>query len=193
MFLADEELTMRLGEERLYLRPTLRAAARLERRHGGFPAISTAIGQVNVTVIADLIEECSGTSTDVLAALMQPGMLQDVVSNAPTLQAFVLDLMGYDPKAENKSTRGPRITFAEVHARLYGIATGWLGWSPSNAWDATPREIMAAHAGRVDYLKATGVFKNEDGAEEPAGSVDDRFAALIQRNQALATTFPEAA
>ena len=193
MHLADEEMTLRLGEERLHLRPTLRAAARLERRHGGFNAVFEAIGEANVTVIADVIQECSGTSTDVLAVLIGPGMSQRVLPLLVPLQAFVLDLMGFDPDAEEKTKGGPRITFAEVHARLYGIATGWLGWSPANAWDATPREIRAAQEGRLDLLKAVFGDPEKGEGKGKAGSVDDRFAALIQRNQALAATFPEAA
>src|ERR1700754_982125 len=59
MRLADDEITIRIGQETVHLRPTLRAAFRLERRYGGFDKVIKAILDGSLTVIADVIAESS--------------------------------------------------------------------------------------------------------------------------------------
>lgn len=38
---------------------------------------------------------------------------------------------------------------------MFSIATGWLGWSPTEAWSATVPEIDAAVDGRIEWLRMT--------------------------------------
>ena len=52
MRLAADEITISIGNEMIYLKPTLRAAFRLERRHGGFDKIAKAIAAGNVTIMS---------------------------------------------------------------------------------------------------------------------------------------------
>lgn len=54
MQLAADEITITVGGERVHLRPTLRAAFRLERRHGGFDKIMKAILQGSLTMTLPL-------------------------------------------------------------------------------------------------------------------------------------------
>jgi hypothetical protein len=187
MHLVGEELTITLDGVRLYLRPSLRAAARLERRHGGFAAIMRGLEEGSVTVIADVITECSITQIEVVSSLLKPGLASRLTFLVPALQCLVLDLMGYDPEAEEKAEGGqdadPRLTYAEVHARLYKLATGWLGWTPTETWAASPAEIRHAYEGRLELLRAVfgGGGETEDKAAPPPASVDDKFAALQGR------------
>lgn len=48
---------------------------------------------------------------------------------------------------------------------MFGIATGWLGWSPDQAWCATVPEIDAAVEGRIEWLRMTS--PNAKAKEEP--------------------------
>jgi hypothetical protein len=55
MRLAADETMIRLDHETVHLRPTLKAALRLERRHGGFDKLARAVADGSLTVIADVI------------------------------------------------------------------------------------------------------------------------------------------
>jgi len=183
MFLAEEEITLALDGERIHLRPSLRAAARLERRHGGFPAVLRALDEASVTVIADLIRECAMAPTNAPDLLVTPGLGWRLTPLVPALQVLVLGLMGFDPDTDDDpagvSDADARITFAEVHGRLYRLATGWLGWTPAQTWAASPGEIRQAYEGRLDLLRAVFGSGEETGKPKSAASLDDKFTALM--------------
>lgn len=183
MHLADEEITIAFDDERIHLRPSLRAAARLERRHEGFPAIMKAVGEGSVTMIADLIEECATVPTKAPALLVVPGMAWRLAPLIPALQVLVLNLMGVDldaEEAEESADADPRVTYAEVHARLYRLATGWLGWTPADAWNASPAEIKHAYEGRLELLRAVfGSGEETGGKPKATANLDDKFTALM--------------
>ena len=71
-----------------------------------------------------------------------------------------------DAKAQAKAS-GPSLTFDQFHTELFSIATGWLAWSPSDAWAATPAEILAARDGRIAMLKM--IFGSSD-TQAPAAN-----------------------
>jgi len=73
---------------------------------------------------------------------------------------------------------------------LFGVATGAIGWTPAEAWQATPAEIIAAYKARIDLLSA--IFcgaKSDDNA--PSGDpmsarLDaDGLAAIANIGRAL--------
>jgi hypothetical protein len=65
------------------------------------------------------------------------------------------------------------MSFTEYHAKLFRLATGWLGWTPEAAYDATPTEITEAYKGRLELLSA--VFGSGDQGEDvEAGDEDAR-------------------
>lgn len=179
MRLADYEITVAIGGEAIHLRPTLRAAFRLERRYEGFEAIVKAIMDGNFTVIADVIRECSDRFTTAAAVLSAIGAqpLAKVIADltAPVL-AHVASLMGIDSDASEQPASGKRITFLEYHTRLFQIATGHLGWPPDAAWNATPAEIIEASKGRnrfiTDLLAAIFGSNSESAETQPASSDD---------------------
>jgi hypothetical protein len=41
---------------------------------------------------------------------------------------------------------------------LFGIATGYLGWPPSEAWSVSVPEILLAWDAKVDFLRSTSPF-----------------------------------
>ena len=145
------------------LRPTLRAAYLLEQKHG-FQALLHAVDDCDLTVISDIVEY-SATSATTL-----PALLTSIEQNGaiclywlkPALTSFIASLIGADD--EDASTEGEKMTFAAFYERLFAIGTGWLGWTPEATWNATPAEILAAHAGRIELLQA--MFGSADKAED---------------------------
>lgn len=182
MRLAEDEITVTVGREVIRLRASLRAAMRLERRYNGFNPILRSIANSEVGVIAAVIAETSVAPTlvgEVLEQLSGWPLHQALEELVPAASAIVMQLVaGEDTEAsDNSAKRSSPVTFAEFHMQLYRIATGWLGWSPEQAWAATPAEIIEAHKGRIDLLgsifgtnkpKATGrVYDPADDLPDP--------------------------
>jgi hypothetical protein len=57
MRLAEDEIKIKLDHETIYLRPSLRAAFRLERKYDGFYKIIKGIADGNFSIMADVIRE----------------------------------------------------------------------------------------------------------------------------------------
>lgn len=167
MRLADE-MTLRVGLKTIALRPSLRAATRLEQAHGGFDKLLSAIDDGSLTVISEVVK-VSGNADDGLFSAMAEIPLIEVMPNLiEGVGKHVLCLAGFDASAPKQAgaerEQGTRITFAEYHAKLFRIATGWLGWSPAQAWDATAGEVLEAYNGHLDMLRAI------HGGVEPVSS-----------------------
>jgi hypothetical protein len=170
-----DEITIDLGHEVIRLRASLRAAFRLERRHKGFDKIITAIAAGNLSVMADVIRESTDNGT-ILADLLDNGgpfslkLALEHISGP--LIAHVGALAGFDDRASEQPHPGAeRIPFAEYHAKLFRIATGWLGWTPDAAWNASPAEIGEAYKGRLELLGAmfgSGSKTTDDGRPDEA-------------------------
>jgi hypothetical protein len=170
MRLAPDDIVVSIGNQSIELRPSLRAATRLAQHYAGLAPILTAILDGNVTIMADLIREGADTDTDI------PDLLEDVGARglgitldqlAEPLVQFVLALAGHDDTAApTTKASGKPMPFADYHKRLFSIATGWLGWSPADAWHATPAEIIAAYDGRLEMLKA--IYGSNEESPVPA-------------------------
>jgi hypothetical protein len=177
MRLADNEITITVGGERIHLRPSLRAAFRLERQHGGFDGIIRAVLDGSLSVIASVVTESSDRWASVPAFLKSIDAMPAKIG-IDDLSVSVLDhvltLAGIDPanKTAPKASTNP-ITHLEYHTRLYRIATGWIGWTPEAAWNATPAEILEACKGRKDMIDQTlkAVFGGSEAEETPQGPV----------------------
>ncbi len=181
MALADSEILIPWHGERIVLRPTLRAAMRLERRFDGFDAILRGIAEQNTDVMSALIEECAeyprNSLTDFLDYDTRQPMAYKLASLVEPLMALVMALAGVDYEDVDVVTDSDdRVAYAEHFERLFGLATGWLGWSPEDAWNATPGEIKAAYEGRLDMLKAIfgGAEDKQTRKQSPA-----EFAAFL--------------
>lgn len=164
------ETIIQIAAEEVELRPTLRAVCNLEQRYGGFEFIARAIAEGNVTVIADIIYEGSRHNPinreAITAGLAQT--LSKLDTLIPQLLSFVLALCGIDEsKVEQPQVTGKLESFADHHTKLFRIATGWLGWTPQDAWSSTPLEIIEAFKGRSEMLAA--IFGGTAAPEEQAG------------------------
>jgi Phage tail assembly chaperone protein, TAC len=158
MRLADDEITINLDHETIYLRPSLRAAFRLERRHGGFDKILLGIANGNFSIMADVIREGAdprSSFADFLDCIDALPLRLAIERISEPLAAFVLTLMKVERDTDgNAKAESIPMPFAEYHARLFRMAAGGLGWTPDQTWDATPAEIEEAYKGRVELLSA---------------------------------------
>ncbi len=184
MRLAAEELTIRVGPEVVYLRPTLRAALRLERKHGGFDRLFRLVADGHLGAIADVIAESSDRRSDIprlLNDLAAGGIKAALDGLTVPILAHVMALAGIDPESKPEDAAAAEtVTFAEHHARLFRIATGWLGWTPAEAWNATAAEIVEAYRGRMELLTAIFGGKSETVADTvPDASLDTKLKAAM--------------
>jgi len=171
--LADGEYRLQFGRSFARLRPTLRAAYQLDQRYG-LEALALGIEQGNISIILDIIREGASESfqlSDLLDAIAYEPICDVLATVKGPLTEFVLALFGIDPDEEagdhgpaNSPVRKEPVRFVDVFERLFAIGTGWLGWSPRDTWNASPREIIAAFEGRQDMLRS--IFGSTDAAEE---------------------------
>lgn len=182
---ADSEIV--IGHEIIRLRPTLGAAFRLEQKYDGFHNLFNAAASGSVSALSHLIKEGSGRSSDLTNYLdsFEGGQPLSVRLDLiiPQVVRFLLALSGDDLDVGEVGDipEQERITFEEYHTRLFRIATGWIGWTPEQAWAATPAEILEAQKGRIEMLKAVFGGKESTGEETTTtdiGSIRGKLNAL---------------
>ncbi len=157
-----DEITLSYGNHAVALRPSLRAATHLERLHDGFPALLHKIQQFDTRTIAACITagapDRQATQNLFIYAATQPLSTFRRAVQAPVME-LVAALLPQPTEASNNATSAATGTgtpqpWAKVFQDLFGIATGWLGWTPEAAWRATPQEITDAFAAHIEKLKA---------------------------------------
>lgn len=183
MRLADDHIAIRLDNETIHLRPTLRAAFLLCNAYGDFHNLVERIAECNLTAYADLIKHGGGNdATNAFLAFVARAKIIGMMDIRNELLEFVLILSGAKHREpEDKASTSEPIPFEEYHTRLFRIATGWLGWTPDQAWNATPTEILEAHKGRLEMLAAIFGSKKADAGisrEEVTPELRARLNAL---------------
>lgn len=164
---------IQLGDKSFDLKPTLRAAFYFNQKYDGFHNLSRYLAEGSLTTSMDLI---TWTVTDkakwaAYALASEGSLMQDLMAARDQLIDFVLVLAGND-QANDKPHTGKTISFEEYHTTLFRIATGWLSWSPDEAWNATPAEIITAQQGRLEMLKAIfGGGKDDNQVDVAEGSL----------------------
>lgn len=165
---AYEQVTIAHGENTVSLRPTLRAACTLEA-HYGFPALYKALDELNYTVISEIILAASTTRQDAASFLSSlPGRTLYSFFHAvqqPIAELLIMFVPAPDQKAKRTTGNAKPLSWQEVYAALYERATGWLHWTPEQAWNATPTEIDRAYWAHIEQLKA--VHGNGDDKAKP--------------------------
>lgn len=169
---AYDEITLAHGDITVCLRPSLRAASKLERSHDGFDCLFRRIGEFHTGTVREIITTAATDREDAAAflAAMSPLPLQRFVE---IVQASVARLcMGFIPASEadgKPASNAKPMPWREVYRELFRSATGWLHWTPEATWNATPTEINEAFAGHVAMLKA--IHGGED--DKPADRQPD--------------------
>lgn len=156
---AYEQVTFAHGGNTVTLRPSLRAATILEARFG-FPAMFRALDEGNLTIISEIILAASSPAQDAAAFLAGiPGKPLSSFFDAVQAPLFQLVMM-LRPAPMREASKsaltlpGKPVSWPDYYSDLYEKATGWLGWTPEQAWTATPTEIDRAYTGHIAKLKA---------------------------------------
>jgi hypothetical protein len=150
------------------LRPTLRAAIALESRYG-FPKLIRGIAEGSYSILSAIIRECASTKDDgnTILSLRPIGTL--IAALQAPCHALVLALAGHDESKPATAGTGKAIPFSEHYRDLFRIATGSIGWTPAEAYAASPAEIIEAYKGRADLLAS--IFGG--GPEKPSAAPVD--------------------
>lgn len=177
MRLADD-ITIVIAGEEIQLRPSLHHAIRLERREGSFQKLLRDIMDGSLTAACDVIRD--HTDLDFLENRILDA-LPDL--KAPLLQ-YVMQCAGVDgDDAPAKASKGGKpaksVPFREYLQQQYKVATGWLGWSPETALDATPAEIQLAYEGRLDMLKAIFGSSENKTSSDADMPLDAKFKGIF--------------
>jgi hypothetical protein len=161
-----EQVTLAHGGNTVTLRPSLRAAVTLEARYG-FPAMFRALEEGSFTVISDIITTAANCGDDAAAFLRSEAAGRSLSSFIGLARISLAELVSMfrpapDPTAADIRPSGKSVMLSEFYADLYENATGWLGWTPEQAWNATPTEICRALRGQTEHLIFTGILKRDD-------------------------------
>lgn len=149
--LGADGIFVELAGEAHELRPSLRASMRLVRRHGLGGLFAAAQG-FNLTIIMDMLREAAIKPSLLLADIATHGLATVRHRLTNPIAEFVLAVAGIDPENPPAPSTGNPVDPEQMFAQLFGIATGWLGWTPEEAWNATAAEIIAAKSGRTDLI-----------------------------------------
>ncbi len=185
-----DEITLTYGNHAVGLRPSLRAATYLERLHDGFPALVRKIEEFDTRTIAAIITataDMQAAQALFLYASTKPLSAFRQATQAPLI-ALVTALLPR-PKETPKGTANASTAanapqpWKDVFADLYGLATGWLGWTPDTAWNATPQEITDAFTAHVEALKAIhgAAEDDDDTASTPATYSTDQLQQIEEQ------------
>lgn len=163
---AIDEITLALGGNTVRLRPSLRAATRLERLHDGFAGLLRNVSEFHFGTVCAVILTAATDRQEATALLAQINStpLRDAADaiTAPILALCAAFIPASDEDAKPQSSAKP-MPWPDFYRELYRTATGWLHWTPEAAWNATPTEINEAFAGHIAMLRA--IHGNPDDAD----------------------------
>ncbi len=182
--LTKSEIVLTMDNQQIRFRPTLRAAMRLERRFDGFQKILEGLRDQNLTVISAIVAECADDPENLLSFLSSgthKPLAYRLGALIEPLIMITLQLAGIDDdlSSEKKTGQGA-VSYPDYFTRLFKIATGWLGWTPAETWEATPAEIMAAYDGRVEMFRA--IFGSKE--EKAPAMTPDALSAFFRSRAA---------
>ncbi|WP_137111941.1 hypothetical protein [Rhodobacter sp. SY28-1] len=150
------EVLLCCGTHAVTLRASLRAAMALESLPGGIAVVWEDTARQKLTALHAVIR-ASATDRAGAERLLAHAATTPIGQFAHTAQAACLALLSGFLKAEDQGEATPSSTepakpFRDYLADLFRYGTGWLGWPPSEVWNAGIGELEAAFLAHVDRL-----------------------------------------
>lgn len=174
-----DEFTIAHGGLAVRLRPSLRAAMRLERLHDGYPSLFTKLGEFDTATVRAVILAAATDRTAaeaLLGAMARLPLAAFHQAASDALAGLCRALLLPDTDTAPKAKPAKPITWAEAYVELYRIGTGWLGWTPTETWAATPAEIAEAFEGHIARFKAQhGIADDKQSDATDPEAPDDEF------------------
>jgi hypothetical protein len=166
------------GDDTVRLVPSLRAAYLLNSAYG-VGRLEKAVREFNTSIIFDILAH-AGNGVEALTLLRRKiadtGLGPALTDISRPLNQFLCACFAIDkdPAVDHpavaRAKAGEPFDLGKTISDLFEIATGWLGWTPEQAWQATPAEIIAAHRGLIAKLKAI----HGSGEEQQESTYDPR-------------------
>lgn len=175
----NDEIVLTLGSgSPVRCRASLRAATHFVRLDG-FADLPRRITEFNLGTIRDLITVTATDRQEASAFLDQIGRTPlQAVADAVTVPMLAL-IAGFVPAPDEDAKTGDQkakpMPWPVMYRELFRTATGWLGWTPEAAWNATPTEINEAFAGHIAKLKAIHGTPDKDADQKPDAYSADRL------------------
>lgn len=176
------------------LRASLRAAVNIDNLDGGLPAVLDRLARGHLSTVKAVIRASASDRHQAERFLssfdghpLRP-FLDDATPACLALVAAILPAPDEDQVKPNSTTRTETADkpWAAHFTELYRFATGWLGWTPATAWDASCDEITTAFAAHVDRLVAVnGGKRDDDQDDEPEGPVNVYSAEKMREIEEL--------
>lgn len=183
---AYDEITLEHGPHAVTLHPSLRAATHLERLHGGFPALVQKVEQFDTRTVRTIIATSATTPQAAQAFLTHAANLPLVqfrrATQAPCI-ALVAALLPQPKAPAPAASTGTPQPWQQVFRDLFGLATGWLCWTPETAWNATPQEITDAFAAHIEKLKAIHGAADDEATTAPATYTPEHLRQIEREGQ----------
>lgn len=150
------EILLCCGTHAVTLRASLRAAMALESLPGGIAVVWEDTARQKLTTLHAVIR-AAATERVGAEQLLAHAATTPLEHFAHAAQAACLALLsGFlktDEPGEATPTSGePAKPFRDYLADLFRYGTGWLGWPPSEVWNASIGELEAAFLAHVDRL-----------------------------------------
>lgn len=151
------ECTIRHGHLAVTLRASLRAAIALEQAFG-FASLFQKVHDQSFTAYRAVIEAAATDRREadaLLRSLSRVPLRGFMAGEQARLMDFCAALLPHAPEGERQEPENdPSKPWAELFQDLYRLGTGWLEWTPSETWNASPSEIIAAVEGHSEKLVA---------------------------------------
>jgi hypothetical protein len=146
------EVPLHHGPYTVMLRASLRAAVALDAMPGGFAAVWEGVAGQRLTTLHAVIR-AAATDRAEAERLIAHAATYPLAHLAQCAQAACLALIAaYLPadQGEAPPSSAPARPIRDHFDDLYRFGTGWLGWPPSEIWNASPAELEAAFLAHVD-------------------------------------------
>lgn len=167
------EVLLCCGTHAVTLRASLRAAIALESLPGGIALVWEDTARQKLTTLHAVIR---AAATDRAGAerLLAHAATSPLAHFALTAQAACLALLSGFLKADDQgeatpSGDGPIKPLRDYFADLFSYGTGWLGWPPSEVWNASIAELECAFLAHVDRLVKMTPGASADGKQAGDG------------------------